>query len=59
MSQKQKPITTHSYIRNLDTNEVIDFEKLTKEEKKEMAQKLNEQAARTIVIDLSEIYTTA
>ena len=24
---KQRPITTHSYIRDLSTNEVIDFEK--------------------------------
>lgn len=54
---KQKPITTHSYIRNLDTNEVVDFETLTDEEKKDMARVLNEQAARRIVIDLSEIET--
>ena len=56
---KQRPITTHSYIRDLSTNEVIDFEKLTEEQKKEMSQRLNEQAARSIVIDLAQIETTA
>lgn len=49
---KQKPLTTHSYIRCGD--ELIDFDELSPEEKKKVSQALNEQAARTIVLTTEE-----
>ena len=48
--KNNKPLTAHSYIHIRETGEVLDFEKLTPEERKDISQRLNEQAARTIVL---------
>lgn len=51
--KQPKPMKRHSYIRIND--KLFDFDDFTPEQRKELSQKLNEQAARRIVLNAEDI----
>ncbi len=53
--KEKKPLELmemHFYIRRGD--ELLDYDKLTPEQQKQISQELNEQAARTIVLRIDD-----